>query len=426
MVVIAAVAGILLTSGMLLQSFVPPLKRHMDYNFNQLWPNQIPQVADAIEMRKREAITEKAYYEYLEREGFSKDRAKSFWETSRELLSAEALLVLNWREEIDEASYLKEMEKLGFTEATATQFKTSRLFYPSANDLVSWQAREVFEKDSVEKYGLEAELENIDRKPFYKAGMSDEQIRNFWVAHWQHPSLTMIFELLHRGFLTEDEVYNYYKLVEIPPYWREKLTAISYSPYTRVDVRRMYAAGVLDAEAVLKSYTDLGYDSEKAANMTEFTIASTAAPERNLSKTMIEKGYETGMLSGEEVLSLFQQLGYDEAESMLILSLKQYGMAEDELDNKVDTIKAQFKRGLLEEAEAIAALDNLDLAASYRDKVIAEVQRTKQAEFKLPSKEDLLSFLGDGFLNSEEFTEYMIRLGFRKREIDLYLRGFAA
>lgn len=426
MVAVAAVAGILVTGAFMLQSFVPPLKRHTDYYFNEMWPNQVPPVADAIAMRQRGRIGEETYFKYLEKEGFSKGTAKNFWTTAKQQLSGEALLLLNWRGEISDADYLVEMKKLGFEEATAKQFKISREYYPSPQDLVSWQAREVFEPKSVEKYQLKAELENVDRKPFYKAGMTDEQIDNYWVAHWQHPSLSMVFELLHRGFLTEPEVYDYYKLVEIPPYWRDMLTKAAYKPYTRVDVRRMYESGVLVESDVLQSYKDLGYDKDKAAKMTEWTIASTLQPERDLSRTMIEKGYETGMISGERAIALFMGLGYDEPESMLILNLKMYSIAESELDDKVSTIKTQFRRGILDEEEAIAALDLLDLAAIYRDKIIAEVQRNKQAEFKLPSKEDLIGFFQDKLIEEPEFVGYMKRLGFRETEINLYLRSFAA
>lgn len=423
---IAAIAGIVLTASFALQNFVPPLRRHNEQLFNQMWSNEIFAPNDAIMIRQRGYMDGEAYVKTMAKHGFSSGRATDLWLASKTQLSGEAILILNLRGELTEEQYYAAMDKIGFKRSTAEQFKLSREFYPSPNDLVSWQAREVFEADSVEKYGLEDEFDNIDKEPFYKAGMTLEQIRNFWVAHWVHPALRQVFELLHRGELTEEDVYDYYKLVEIPPYWREKLTKISYSPYTRVDVRRMYAAGVLSVEEVMQSYKDIGYDDEKAANMTDFTIASTATKERDLTRTMIEQGYETGLISPEDTVRLLMDLGYDEQESLLILGLKNYALMQDELDDKVETIKSQFRRGLVEEETAIEELDKLGLAASYRDKVVAQVQRTKQAEFKLPSKEDLLKWFDAKLLTEDEFVSYMKRLGYRETEIHIYLRSFAA
>ncbi|MBA7693831.1 hypothetical protein ES703_102420 [subsurface metagenome] len=333
---------------------------------------------------------------------------------------------MNWRKELTDEQFNAEMLKHGYSKEIALQFKSSRLFYPSPTDLVMWQAREVFEPDAIEKYGLRDEFEKVDLEAFSKAGMTENQALNYWLAHWQHPSLSMVFELQHRGLLTEADVYEYYRLVEIPPYWREKLTKISYKPYTRVDVRRMYSTGVLGREDVKRSYLDLGYDNEKAEKMTEFTIASTETKERDLSRTMIERGYEIGLINQEEALSLIQELGYDEQEALIVLALKHYTIMQDELDDKIATIKSRYRRGFLSQTEAIMALDKLEISATYRDRVIAEIQRVKQTEFKLPSKEDLLGFHKKKIIDDSQFIHYMDRLGYQEPEINLYLGGLKA
>ncbi len=407
-----------------INAFVPPARREIEFGMNRIHPNQVPTVSDAIDLRRKGLLSEAIFNEYLLRQGWNVDKSTKFWEASRTRLPADALVLLNWRGEITDKQFTSQMFILGYTEETANLFKQSLEFYPSPIDLVNWQAKEVFEPDAIEKYGLDNEFELIEKEAFYKAGMSDEQIRNFWRAHWQHPSLQMIYSMLHRGLLTKEDVYEYYRLVEIPPYWREKLTELSYPPYTRVDTRRMYEMGVLTKEQVMRNYLDLGYDEEKATKMTEFTTVYSAQKDKDLTRSQIEKAYEYGIITQESTIELLIKLGYDQEESLFILGIKAYSIMQDELDDKVATIKTRFRRGLITQEIAISELDKLEISPIFRDKTVAEILRVKQTEFQLPNKTDLAKMYQGKIIDKKQFNDYMERIGFQTDEINLYLELF--
>lgn len=418
------IVGALVGVAFYLQSFVPPLQRESTYFLNRILPNLSPGVADAIDLRTKGLIGENTFLEYFLKQGYNSTVAKRFWESSRAKIGTEALLVLYWRGNITKDVYLKRMDYFGFSKEEAEMFDQSRKFYPSPTDLVMWQAKEVFEPDAIKKYGLDDEYDLIEKEAFYKAGMDEQQIRNYWRAHWQHPSLSMVYNLLHRGLITQEDVFEYYRLVEIPPYWRDKLTTMSYPPYTRVDTRRMYEMGVLTEEQVLRNYLDLGYDEEKAANMTQFTVAYSTQANKDLTKSQIEKAYEYGILTQEKTIELLQNLGYSEEEALFVLGLKAYAIMQDELDDKVSTIKTRFRRGLITQEQALSELDKLEISPVFRDKTIAEILRVKQTEFQLPTKADIAKFFVNGLINEEQYRDYMDRLGFQESEIDLYLASF--
>lgn len=407
-------------------AFIPPARREIESQFNRIYPNQVPTVADAIDLRRKGYISEAAYAEYLRRQGWNPTLSDQFWKASHTLMSSEGLVILKMREEITAEQYFKEMKKLGYDSREATLFKKTYEFYPSPTDLVSWQAKEVFEPDAIEKYGLDNEYDLIQKEAFYKAGMSDEQIKNYWRAHWQHPPLSTVFDLLHRKLLDEEDVYEYYRLVEIPPYWRGMLTKLSYPPYTRVDTRRMYQMGVLSREEVFTNYQHLGYDDEKAENMTDFTVAFSVKKDKDLTRSQIEKAFEYGIITDLIAIELLKGLGYDEEESLFILGIKMYAMAQDELDDIVSTIKTRFRRGLITQSEALADLDKLEISATFRDKIVSEILRVKSSEFKLPSKTDLIAFKKQEIITKDEFINYMDRLGYQPTEIDLYVRSLEA
>lgn len=246
------------------------------------------------------------------------------------------------------------------------QYKT---FIPPAADLVRWQAHEVFEPSMRAKYGLDAEKEELVRKWFYEDGLSDEMIDNYWADHWEHASWIQVIEMLHRGELTEDEVREWFKLVEIPPYWRQKLINVSWNVPTRVDVRRWWDMRTIDEARLKEIYAWLGYHgkdlddyvlwtkvyvafpdllarftndwihkedvrnelvrlgmpSERVDEMMQTKIKN-AAPqrvtkERDLTKAEIVKGVKKGILNEGEGAELLEDMGYDEDEAWYILQI---------------------------------------------------------------------------------------------------------
>ena len=422
---------------------IPSLQRAIAYATNEQWKNLSHEMIDSIQLRRRGIITEKEYVMAFARHGASQEFAEDTWKGSETLLGAADLLVLKWRNIIDDKTYLTKMEALGFNEETAVLWEKRNQFYPSAADLINWQAKEVYEPDAVKKYGLDDELELLTKDAFYKTGINDEQIRNYWIAHWQHPALSMVFDMLHRTtydktvgtgelggqvkgkpyyhLLNRDDVYEYYRLVEVPPYWRNKLTALSYTPYSRVDVRRMYAAGVLGREEVKKAYLDIGYANDKAEALTDFAVASTLPAERSLTRTMIEQAFDIGELTREEAINFLIELRYDEAEANLIIALKEYKIHEDVLDDIIATIKTSYTHGLLTYAEAIAKLDALNLKATYREKIVASITREKEKVYQMPSKADLVTWGKAEIIDIATFKDYMDKIGFQEKEIAIWV-----
>ncbi|MEM2591598.1 MAG: hypothetical protein QXI60_03335 [Thermofilaceae archaeon] len=323
------------------------------------------------------------------------DRLLNFYvEAARRYPSPVELCDAYRRRIIDRDTFYKLMRRQGYSEDVADIIYRQQLYYPSPSDLITWQAREVYEPEAIERWGLAEELELLDRDPLYRGGLDDEQIRNYWIAHWDHPSFTQVAEMLVRDLLAsptardqirpgteewkrlreaeERLLYEWYRLVEIPPFWRDRLTRMIYQPLTRVDVRRAYDLGVLTEEDVLRNYLDLGYDLRNAQALTTFTKIERKLPdivaryrngwissdraynevlalvgdpevaqrlweekvkkpvqpervqrERDLTKTEIIKGVRKGVLTREQARSYLQYLGYDEqeAEYLLLINL---------------------------------------------------------------------------------------------------------
>jgi len=303
------------------------------------------------------------------------------------------------------------------------EFELATRAYPSITDIVRFAVREVYTPEIRAKYGLDEDLPEIFLTEAKKLGLDEEQARNYWAAKWVLPSVELGYEMLHRGVIDEDELKILLRVQDIMPYWRDKLIKISYRPYTRVDVRRMYRIGVLSRDEVKRAYLDIGYDDEKAERMTEFTVAWADEEPRTLSRTMIERAYSAGEISRETAILLLQKLGYDKENAELIIRLKELKELEEVREDLIDVIVANFKAGTITQAEAITRLDQLGIRASYREKLIATALRAREKAMKLPSKADVLAWFQLKLIDEQTYRDYLRALGYREKDIDLYVEA---
>jgi len=329
------------------------------------------------------------------------------------------LVSLKYKELIVEPLYNKHMNIQGFGDEQITAFEEDFKFYPTPQDLVHWMSKEVFEQDSIDKYGLLNEFDKLDLQQFKKAGVAPDQVKNFWIAHWQSPSFNQVTDMLFRGLISEKDVYEWYRLVEIAPFWREKLTKIQYHPYTRVDIRRMYTAGVVDKATVKRTYLDLGYDDEKAENLTKWTVAEKMASERDLSKTESLRLYREGQITKDKLVTEMTKLGYDDAESNQIVTLADIVMKNAEEKALVATWTDLFKIHTIDLKLFKNNLDTLSLTEIKKNRIIARAERVEKAFITLPSKDDCKRWFKGGHIEEKEFIGRMQQLGYQTEDIDL-------
>jgi len=279
-------------------------------------------------------------------------------------------VITAWRR--DKPKYEKlftDLKDQGWTEDRIEALKFFTLYYPSAAELIHWTAREVFEPEMVSKYGLTAGMDKLRREDFYKAGMDDTQINNHWIAHWEHASWMQVVEMLHRGIITEQDVKDWFPLVEVAPYWAENLIKTAYTWPTRVDVRRWWDMRTIDEPRLKKLYEGMGYRGENLDDYIRWTKVYTDFPmmiarfkngwiteddirtwlrgleipeerieqfiqektkpeaparvtaEKDLTKTEIYKGVKKGLISWQDGIELLMDIGYGEPEADYILAI---------------------------------------------------------------------------------------------------------
>jgi len=355
--------------------------------------------------------------------------AEALRKNAQQVLPAFELEALRLRGQIDGIAYWRDMSWLGLTPERVTQVQNLAQQIPNAQDLIRMAVREAWNDETVSRFQYDSGFPPEFKEWMEKQGYSEEWSKRYWRAHWVLPGLEAGYEMLHRlregvtgNTFSEADLETLLKTADIPEFFRKRLIEISFSPYTRVDVRRMYGAGVISKDEVYNAYRDLGYNDDHARNLTEFTVTLEKAEEKGLTKDAITGGYKRGIISRTEAVSMLSELRYSANEADFWLGLVDYDLAAQETNEKLKSIQAQYVNHIIDEPELSAQLGPLNLPAERQASLQTLWNIQRNAKVDLPSRSDLESFYKLTLINEDQFISFMKQLGFRADVIPWYVQ----
>jgi len=360
--------------------------------------------------------------ELLRENGLTDEAIKLLFVSNYQLEDLQTIREVFHREGKSEDWIDERLGEHGFTPERIGEIKTILPVIPGIQDLVFFMAREAFEPDMIARYGLDELYPGELTQWAAKHGLNEFWARKYWLAHWNHPELRTVFELFHRDQLSTDEMWNYFGLVEIPPFWREKLINISYNVITRVDARRMWQLGVITDETQLFDlYRHMGYSPEDAQLMTEWTKTYSSAQERDLTRTDIVQAYIDRDLSAIEASDFLKRIGYPGEQSNFIVYRTEMEMQRSEREEKLGLVKDQFTSNLINQTEARNTLVGLGFRVERVNELLGKWEFLRWKNTKLPSKTDLDKLYRSAIISRDEYIDTMRRLGYTEKHIGWYL-----
>ena len=369
----------------------------------------------------------------IEKWGLPKSSLDSMRSAMQQLPSMVDLMMLVNRKVIPESTAIAYMERQGISEVDAERLLQLRFYYPSPADWATLAGREAYEEDQIRSFGLDAGFENIDPSTYEKAGLTAETARQYWVAHWSNPSPQQLFEMIHRKAPKPDgtpfaatDVDDYVRLADINPFFGKALAHIAFRPLTRVDVRRMYADGVLDYDGILKSYTDLGYDQPEAKVMSDWTVKYTQRSERSLTRTQLEAMFELRQISRSQLAKQLELIGYPREQAETLSYLAAAKQEDKRLRSFIRRGEYEYKRSMATKAQVSSLLLDEGVEPDQLEDMFNEWDNEKVYEQALPSKDDVLSWLDSGRIDETEFRGFMRALRFTDENIDIYAQADGA
>lgn len=373
------------------------------------WPMTWRSPGDAAELMK-----------HMKQLGWNETIIDAWREVVQPRLSIGDLLAAEKRGTMTQAQVTDEFTKRGYSADDAARLRELSWGIPGPGDIISMAVRGAFNPDEVRQFNLDAEFPGEFGDWMERQGFSTEWAQRFWASHWNLPSITLGYEMLHRGIISRADLELLIKAQDISPYWRDKLIDISYNPLTRVDVRRMYGLGVLDRDDVKRSYLDLGYNNENAELMTEFTIRYESDADREATKSDILGGFKDGMLSAGECEEWLRAIGYTDDVASYLVAREQVKLERAQLDKQIDVVEDLFVAGAITSADARTRLTALGLRGNEIDRHIDDWTLDKAKKIKRPTQAQYDAFLLADIIDEAAYRDGLEALGYSREHVSMY------
>jgi hypothetical protein len=398
------------------------------YEFARCVSYEIFEPGDAIVAYQRNLISRDQLQTDLKMRGYNDTRADILTEAGYQIPDAASLYAMNLRGLAAGENLTDRFQDLGYNPKDAEALADLKFYIPPPQDLITMAVRDVFNPEVVAAFdqdqGFPEEFE------FWAAqqGISSDWAHKYWQAHWVLPSIQMAFEMLHRRIIDEPKLRQLMAAQDIIPGWRDELIAISYRPYTRVDIRRMHDVGVLNEDEVYEAYQDIGYNDEKARTLTDFTIALNSddpddiEPLDGLTRSSIIAAYKDGIIDRPTADSLLVDEGVGEDARLIFLTNAELDIDRENRKDLIETVLLEFENGATNFVEATTELNGLALTPIERDKAEIKLRRLSAKKTKLPSKADLMKMYKNSIIGKGTFRDQMERLGYPNKWVADYVK----
>jgi len=418
--IISTMLGFML--GTMAQPAVVPLSNMIQQMGFEAIPSTVPSIEYLMQMRYKKLLTEAEYHHYAKKLGYDPTTSEYTFKSAEIQLQARDIVILRRRGELKDKMYKELYERIGYSKETIHALGVSMNYYPNPQDFIRFAVRDVYNETVVSDYGYDEDYPETIDEDVKKAGVDPKWMKYFWRAHWILPSVQQGYEMMHRGEITTEQLDTLLRIADIPKYWREKLIAVSYNPFTRVDVRRMFKLGVLTPEEVFTAYKDIGYNDDKAGKLQDFTMKYGIEEPKTLAESKIKDSFMRGNITSDDANKMLWALGYDVNSANFIFSLWDEDKYWKELETEIDDIKISFLYGDINENELTDKITALALPTEAKNKIVSETLSAKKRMKQLPTRSDVTRWYNAKIINDIKFKEHLKLLGFGEIYIENYLK----
>ena len=417
--------------------------RNIQNFFNsQLRPTPLNPAECAYYMRRFPTDTEKVK-EMLLANGYATDLHYALLQMYMPKLPVGDIIRARLRGVIDDNQFEYLLSEHGLAKRDIDYLKEIMYDYPTPTDFIRFAVREVFTEDKETQEALSAEFPEDIVEHAERAGLKREVLEWYWKAHWDLPSPTQVYEMLHRlnpdvlkvrrkayesmGLdasklqTTLNTVKTYLKQADYDLRWRDRLVAISYYPLTRVDLRRIYELGLIDEQELLARLMEIGYTKEDAELMVEFYKTYRQEEVRLWTKTEIRNLLYYGLVNDAEAVLLLKRIGYAEEDAKTLVELWKAKLAEKDMREIQKYVRDAYALGEITRAEAEKRLRNIGLSEETINIVLDKEDARKLSSQKLPSASTVVKWLKAGIITESEAKKILEEINVKKDYIPYYI-----
>jgi hypothetical protein len=408
--------------------FMQPIVKLINYAVDSAVHSSRPGVPELLSLLRRHPEETADAMDIFSQLGWTPEAVNGLLDISKPRVMGADLIRQWYRFPDRRSSIVSELTAEGWDVSETENLKNAVKTYPSLQDLIRLAVREAWSDEVAERFGYDAEFPAIVEQEAEKAAIDPEWVKRFWRAHWELPGIGQAYEMLHRlrpGVsdtpFTADDMRTLFRTADIPEFFRDRLMAISYAPYTRVDVRRLYKEHIIPRDAVKANYLDLGYDEEHAENLTKFTVLDVNIEERALTKENIIAGYKRSIIERGEATEQIVSLGYNSDDAEYFLSIADYDLSVEKSNDEIERAHFLYVEGQITQSDVYGILGPLNLPSKQTADLLVKWDVEVKKKSKLPSQSDLEDFYRRNIITVDDVRTGLRRLRYSVADTELFL-----
>ena len=284
---------------------VLPFMQSNVYNINYQNPQLLPGIPDLQNLFRKDAISEETFRCLVRANGSYDSWQMKIAESSTLVPSLIDIIKLYRGKKIggNEFEYYANLNglKIGTAQGKIdiANFLEATRAIPGLPDLVRMMVRDAGDNAVAAKYGTDTDLDNKFAGKIEEwseqQGVDPEIMKYYWRAHWEIPSNTQLFDMLHKlrpnrrvgnvpGNIatTAADIKQAIQVNDLTPFWVDRVMATSYHPLTRIDAQRAFFIDAISEDRLFDAYMDLGYDKDNAQALVDFSKELKKKRESNL------------------------------------------------------------------------------------------------------------------------------------------------
>jgi len=356
--------------------------------------------------------------------GYDDDHYAAVEEIVRPILNVGDMLPMMYREIISRGTFTETAKKWGWESGDIENIIESSKVIPGVGDLVAMAVREAWRDDVASRWGYDEDYPQELTKWAGRQGLDAEWSKRYWRAHWQLPSPQLGFEMYHRlrpgtssVTFTRENLLELLKIADFPAGFRERMIEIAYQPITRVDLRRLYQAGVINKTRVLDGYKDLGYTDKDAQALADFAVKDSASAEKDITRAAIVTSYKKAIISRGDAAGMLTAIGYGSMEADFYLDIADFEIETDRADDVIDYVKTMYVNSEYNAQDVSAELGKLNLPSTQVERLLQvwDIQRRKKQ--KTPTTTDFEDFYKRDIIDRDQLIDNLKRAGWTDERV---------
>lgn len=413
-------------TGMPMDYVQTPLRHFLQYSYPVSLPTQTG--IDALYLT--DAINRETWICYTRALGNLPNTHYAVMNAGRNRPNVSERVQQYYRGTIDRATLDRELRSLGVLDPREAQVWIDLYQQvPAAGDLVRFMVRDSADEAAVALGGFDTDFSKKYTQQIQQwaraQGVSDDYMKYIWRAHWELPSPTQLYEMLHRLrpgrvdpalAVTSDTVKQVLQQNDMAPGFVDRMMAISYHPITLTDIQRGYLAGTITDEELEGHLQDAGYSPKDAATVAQI-IRDDSIRRVNIM---------TGQWTAREVCRQYRMgtITRQEADRLLEQSITDYQKRQQALDNAetmleastratcIKAIRWRYMTGELSDFEVRSALAAQGVPATQGRSILQGWSCEKISRRKEPTVAMLRTWFLEGVIGAGQMMLRLRNLGY--------------